>query len=121
MVKIINPNSKSYKQLEELLPREDKTIYDTKIAPNTPNVINIVLNTSTGHRTIIYISKDSTIKELIKQYAQKIGLPEQVLGTKIIFLFNGEKLDIKSNKKLSQCFQNSAIITVFDQGGIIGA
>ena len=121
MVKIINPNSKSYKQLEELLPREDKTIYDKKIAPNTSNIINIALNASTGLRVIIPISADSTVNELIKQYGKKVGLPEHVLGTKIIFLFNGGKLNVYSNEKLSQYFKNSAVITVFDQGGIIGA
>ena len=117
----INPNPKHYTKLPELLPREDKTIYEKKIPPNTKNVINIALNASSGLKVIIPISEDSSIEELLQRYAAKVGLPESVLGTKIIFLFNGGKLDVHSKERLSNHFKNSAVITVFDQGGIIGA
>ena len=108
--------------LVELLPRNDHTIYDSpKIISSGEQLINIALNASTGLKFIITISINSTIEELFKRYAQKVMIPESALGTKIVFLFGGGKIDPFSKEKVGSHFKNGAIITVFDQGGIIGA
>ena len=108
--------------LIELLPREDKTISVPipSSSQNTP-LINIALNASTGLKVIIPISPMSTIQQLFLTYAQKVGIPVNALGTKIIFLFGGAKIDINSQQQIGSIMKNGATITVFDQGGIIGA
>ena len=108
--------------LVELLPREDKTISVPipSSSQNTP-LINIALNASTGLKVIIPISPMSTIQQLFLTYAQKVGIPVNALGTKIIFLFGGAKIDINSQQQIGSIMKNGATITVFDQGGIIGA
>ena len=108
--------------LKELLPREDKTIYDSsKNINNSQNIINIALNASTGLKVIIPISITDTLEDLFKRYAVKANIPESALGTKIVFLFSGGKIDPFSKAQIGTHFKNGAIITVFDQGGIIGA
>lgn len=108
--------------LIELLPREDKTISVPipSSSQNTP-LINIALNASTGLKVIIPISPMSTIQQLFLTYAQKVGIPVNALGKKIIFLFGGAKIDINSQQQIGSIMKNGATITVFDQGGIIGA
>ena len=108
--------------LKELLPREDKTIYDSpNKRNNSQDIINIALNASTGLKVIIPISITATLEDLFKRYAEKVNLPENALGTKIVFLFSGGKIDPFSKEQIGTHFKNGAIITVFDQGGIIGA
>lgn len=123
---INNPNyynqQRNQDNLVELLPREDKTISVPRPAsnPNTP-FINITLNASTGLKVVVPISPMSTIQQLFITYAQKVGIPLNALGTKIIFLFGGGKIDINSQQQIGSIFKNGAVVTVFDQGGIIGA
>ena len=63
-----------------------------------------------------------TFKELFIQYVKKVGIPESVIGTKIVFLFNAEKLDVNSQEPIGKTFKFfNADITVLDQGNIIGA
>ena len=109
--------------LVELLPHGDKTIVvggNQGLIQNR-GLINIALNASSGLKVIVPISPESTVNKLILTYAEKVGIPINALGTKIIFLFNGMKLDIYSKEQLKNVFKNGAVITVFDQGGIIGA
>ena len=128
--KSIQPNNKpssnimneSGNNLKEYLPREDKTIYDSsKNIKMDKNFINIALNASTGLKVIIPISTSSTLEELFKRYSQKVNIPQSALGTKIVFLFGGGKIDPFSREQIGDHFKNGSIITVFDQGGIIGA
>jgi hypothetical protein len=107
---------------KEILPREDKTLYEGgNNGYNQGNLINIALNASSGLKVIVAISPDSTIEELILKYAQRAGVPQDALGTKVIFLFNGGKIEVNSQEKLSKYFKNGAVVTVIDQAGIIGA
>ena len=118
-----NPNVQNG-QMEELLPREDKTI--TAPMPTTNNnngmIINITLEASTGLKVIIPISNESTLAELFKIYETRASLPPNVLGDKIVFLYNGGKINPNSTDKIRTLIRgNNAKITVFDQGGVIGA
>ena len=118
-----NSNNNNNNNLVELLPHGDKTIVvggNQGLIQNR-GLINIALNASSGLKVIVPISPESTVNKLILTYAEKVGIPINALGTKIIFLFNGMKLDIYSKEQLKNVFKNAAVITVFDQGGIIGA
>jgi hypothetical protein len=121
-----NPNyynqQRNQDDLVELLPREDKTIAVPRpsSSQSTP-FINITLNASTGLKVVVPISPTSTVQQLFLTYAQKVGIPVNALGSKIIFLFGGGKIDINSQQQIGNVFKNGAVVTVFDQGGIIGA
>ena len=109
--------------LIEILPRGDETrvVQQTNQSQNEM-VINIALVASTGLKVIIYISVEKSLKELFELYAEKAAIPKSALGNKIVFLYNGEKLDPISTKPIKSKFRTSNVnITVFDQGGVIGA
>ena len=88
---------------------------------NGTNIMNITLNASTGNKTVINASPDTTIENLLKMYTQKLGLPQEVIGKEIMFLYNGAQLDFKCQNTIGSMFRNTAVITVYDLGGIIGA
>ena len=87
------------------------------------DIRSILLAASSGLKILIKISKNKTLKDLFKNYAAKIGIGENVLGTKIYFLFNAETLEVNSNKKIKEVFgeKNLYTITVVDQNNVIGA
>ena len=51
----------------------------------------------------------------------KLQLSEGYIGNQVIFLLNGQQMDYNSNKKIGDVLKNQMLITVFDQGGVIGA
>ena len=112
-------NHPTENKIKELLPR----------TPNSPtinmgsgsNILNITLNASTGNKTVINASAETTIQDLLKMYTQKLGLPPNVIGKDIMFLYNGAQLDFESQTQIGSIFRNTAVITVYDLGGIIGA
>ena len=53
------------------------------------DMINISFDASTWVKAIITIKKTILLKDIIKKYMEKIGLPERLIGTEIFFLFNG--------------------------------
>ena len=86
---------------------------------NKDEIINIQLEASTGLKVFIPISVEKTIEELFKIYAQKAYISENTLGDKLVFLYNGTKLDVHSQQKLKTKFKANAKITVFDQYGVL--
>ena len=120
----INPqptpnNPQTENKIKELIPRgkNDQTID----MGSGPNIMNITLNASTGNKTVINANPETTIENLLKMYTQKLGLPEATIGKQIMFLYNGAQLDFKSQSPIGSLFRNTAVITVYDLGGIIGA
>jgi hypothetical protein len=114
-----NPQTGMSSEIKELLPRNNKTDYYSM--GNGQNIINVTLNASTGNKTVINASADTTIEELLIMYTKKIGLSPEVIGKQIMFLYNGAQLDGNSKDKIGSMFRNQAVITVYDLGGIIGA
>ena len=115
-------NVNNNQEPKELLPRNDKVMKDNTLVSNNGNqpIVNIAFDASTGSKVIISAPKNTTIKDLIKQYIKKINISENHIGKDIIFLFNGEKMNPHSEKTL-QDFPFFAVITVFDQNNVIGA
>ena len=112
-------NQQNKGKIKELIPR---TLSNQTISMgNGQNIINITLNASTGNKTVINASADTTIENLLKMYTKKLGLPDNVIGKDIMFLYNGAQLDFKSKSTIGSMFRNTAVITVYDLGGIIGA
>ena len=84
-------------------------------------VLNITMNASTGHKVVINATGDTTVENLLLKYTEKLGLPPTAIGKDITFLYNGAQLDAKSKQTIGSIFRNTAVITVYDLNGIIGA
>lgn len=118
-------------QPKEVIPRiiETREVDQKEITKNFGktagmgvNIINITLTATSGLKVVIPAPNNMTFKELFIQYVKKVGIPESVIGTKIVFLFNAEKLDVNSQEPINKSFKHfTADITVLDQGNIIGA
>ena len=104
---------------KEMLPRGKP---DEAISIGTgQNIINVTMNASTGHKVVISASADTTIEDLLLKYTNRIGLPPNVIGKDIMFLYNGAQLNNKSKQSIGSMFCDNAVITVYDLNGIIGA
>ena len=77
---------------------------------------------STGLRVIIPIPKYKTIEELIRVYAEKVGVLFDVLAKEVIFLYDAAKINVYDKRKLYEIFTTKSYsITVVDNGNVIGA
>ena len=138
-----NNNNNDPNQPKEILPRSEETIYmnpnelkgnnnQNQIQNNfqkfnfgalNNDIINVTLSTTAGYKVVIPASKDMTFENLFINYANKVGVPLDAIGTQIVFLCNGGKLDPKSKQPISTIFKHQSMgnITVLDQGNIVGA
>ena len=136
--KEIKPSSYQHtnaKQPEEVIPRRLDVLYvkdnEIKMTQNNVgmgmglgggNIVNVTLTATSGLKVVIPAPGNMSFKDLFIQYVHKVGIPESVIGTKIVFLFNAEKLDVNSLKPINTSFKHfTADVTVLDQGNIIGA
>ena len=105
-----------------VLPRGN-TDDDNSVLPPSGDTINVKFDASTGVKKIIRADKKkTTLKQLLKMYMDKIGLPDTMIGKQIVFLYCGEKVEVESKKTLEEYhIRNMSSITVFDQGNVIGA
>ena len=105
-----------------VLPRGENNDDDNYVLPATGDTINVKFDASTGVKKIIRADIKTTLKELLKMYMSKIGLPDTLIGKQVVFLYCGEKIDVESTKTLEEFhIRNMSSITVFDQGNVIGA
>ena len=119
----INPNPTSQGDGEKSgkLPRGNYVNGDVTPVQGE-DMINIAFDASTGVKTIVTVKKSTPLKEILKKYMDKIGLPHNLIGTEIFFLFNGSKVDVNSEATPKELkYQNMVAFTVFDQGNVIGA
>ena len=105
-----------------VLPRGN-TDNEINFLPATGDTINVKFDASTGVKKIIRADKNTTtLKQLLRMYMDKIGLPYNLIGQQVVFLYCGEKIDVESDKTLEEYhIRNMSSITVFDQGNVIGA
>ena len=136
-----NNNNNDPNQPKEILPRSEETIY---MNPNelkgnnnqnqnnfqkfnfgalNNDIINVTLSTTAGYKVVIPASKDMTFENLFINYTNKVGVPLDAIGTQIVFLCNGGKLDPKSKQPISTVFKHQSMgnIAVMDLGNIVGA
>ena len=116
-----NPTSQEDDGKSGKLPRGNYVNGDVTPAQGE-DIINIAFDASTGVKTIVSVKNTTPLKEILKKYMEKIGLPENLIGTEIFFLFNGQKVDTNSEETPKQLkYKNMVAFTVFDQGNVIGA
>ena len=120
---ILDFNSKN--KLKSLIPIGDYiTIIVIDLNGLLSKIVNTVFMTPSGIKTNLRSSKSITVEELIKLYANYIGLEEKFIGKGIYFFFNGTKLKHKSKETLNNLFKNESQnfhITVQDPTNIIGS
>ena len=112
-----NPQTGENK-IKELIPRNNNTNF-YKMGDGQ-NIINITLNASTGNKTVIHASGNTTLEELLKMYTSKLGLSPDIIGKEIMFLYNGYQLKADNKNTIDSIFRKIAVITVYDLGFIIG-
>ena len=89
---------------------------------NSNEFINIIFNSSANQNIFIHINKNDTVSNLLKSYATKIGISENLIGEKKKFFFNSKILSLNYNRKIKDIsIVDSARITVIDCDAIIGA
>ena len=90
---------------------------------NPGNIINIKFKASSGPVVMISIDKVRPLKDLFKEYANIIGIPEFLLGKEVIFIFNSRAIDVHDeNIQICNFFGlDLATIAVFELKQIIGA
>ena len=108
-------NSSSSDSFEDEINKQKKNL-------NTNEFIGISFQSS-GHQNIfIQVNKNDTVSNLLKSYATKIGISENIIGERIKFLFNSKMLSLDDNRKIKDTsLTDYAKITVIDCGNIIGA
>ena len=117
-----NTNPQNNDEHKGLLPRGNQVVGD-KILQPVGDIINVNIDASTGTKTIINISQESPVIDLLKKYCERNNLGESHIGKSLAFLFNGRKINEddynKTIKKLG--IVNMSTVTVYDQGNVIGA
>ena len=116
-----NVNNVMNKKDESILSRDNKLIGDPNL-PTGQGKINVYFEASTGNTVVLNLDENIHLRDALKQYMNKIQLSESYIGTQIVFLYNGRKLDHDSEESI-KIFKivNFSKITVFDQGNVIGA
>ena len=87
------------------------------------NRINLVFQTPAGFKVVMSVPENVKMGKIFKEYAFKVGVGPNILGTGIFFLFNGRKLK-KADENLTPQqlgMFDSSIIAVVDTKDFIGA
>ena len=62
---------------------------------------------------------NTTIKEMMEQYAKKQLINPKNFGKSILLIYDGQKLDLNSKDKIDKKFKNNDIIYVINKGEVI--
>ena len=95
-------NAKSNNNSSDRLPKGKGETYVDPFANYPGDRINIIFQTPKGHKTTISAPLHVTVHEVLVQYIRKLGLGPAVLYDGFYFLYNGAKLSVKDEKKISQ-------------------
>ena len=113
-----NNNSNSISINDKMKENHGKSFSDDN---NNSYKKSIRFITTTGNSLIVNVSPDTSIKNMIKLYIQKLGLLPEAINS-LFFLWSGKKLNKNEEKTIHQLkMENGAIITVLDQKDIVGA
>ena len=103
---------------EEIFPINKEISTDVK--PNG-DIINILFELSTGSKIKIDINNNSTIKEMMKKFCQKIDLDEKYINGRIKCIFSGHLVDLDSSSTLKEAkFGFYPTLQVFDDDNVVG-
>ena len=95
---------------------ETITVFDQGVVIN---LWTINFEASTGSKISMKIDKSKTIKDMMEAYVNRVGVPKETIGGKIIFLYIGKNLDSNKNDSVEKVLKNGANIIIFDQDNMI--
>ena len=82
--------------------------------------IEIIFHVSSGSKICMFPPKNITISKLLSAFMKKVNLNDNLIDTKMKFLYNGGLLKKDDNKTLLEHrLKNHSIITVFDVENIM--
>ena len=117
-IKLINNNTFN-NNTQRLLRQNLSFNFDDSMGKNT---INIFFEASSGHKISVLCNPNIKMKDLLKQYAKKIGASEDIIDDSVYFLYNGAKIKKDENKTLNELNMiNCSIIIVIDRNAVVGA
>ena len=120
--KIENQNAVGGQAPKEVIPRLEQSITaDFYKNVNLNKKLNIVFQASSGLVATLPTPPDITIKQLIRNYLNKLGLRENVLNGDIVFIHNAMIMDVNEQTPVSTKFKNISAIIVIDVKGVIAA
>ena len=74
--------------------------------------LSIHFNASNGFKTHMKMERTKTIEDVLKEYANKIGLSEETFEKECIFKYNDTKLATKSKESVGNILRNKSSINV---------
>ena len=85
--------------------------------------INIKFETNTGLTTNIIIDPNSTLKEALKMFCQKMGVSQEFIGIKINFVLNGKRFDYSDGNRTlkDEGIRHGCIIAAYDISNLVGS
>ena len=86
------------------------------------NGINLTFKTTSGLETNIYTEYNKSLNQVISKYLNEFGQTKLIEENTITFLFNGERLDTHSQRKIEECidYKNfGTTILVIDMNNLI--
>ena len=88
---------------------------------NNNRIINIIFDSTNGSIINLAVPVNIKVKDLLLDYANKIGKDSKDLWEKFVFLFNDCKISINEEKDLiSYGLENNCQIRVYDVVNVIG-
>jgi len=114
--KLSNPNFNANEAIA--IPR----YIDMQPLDPNQNIVNVTFLLFTGHRTNMVVNGSISIEQLIKKYIYRLGLSENVIEKDIMFMYNGQQLDLKTKEDVnSKIGPRGGHILVYDLNNIIYA
>ena len=112
-----------FNEPKQILPRIKTLIKVTDFEKgNIGYLLNIIFVAGNGLRVNIPIPPNKTLEYLFRVYAKRIGLSENVLGTSVLFLYDGSLMNVKDKRSIGQVFRgNVYVITVVETSNVLGA
>ena len=71
------------------------------------NFFNVIFKTIQGKKTNLSIGKETTIREMLKQYFREINKPELMNNKDIAFLYNARILNSDDQNNVESLFKNN--------------
>ena len=89
---------------------------------NSEQFLKISFNAQKGLKLVLSINKNETVSYLLKSFAKKIGIDENLVGEHLIFIYKTTMLSLGDIRKVKDVFSGEMdTIDVIEQGPIIGA
>ena len=118
-------------QPNEVIPRKEETLYLNEageisgparlsaMGMGNNNTVYVIFTHISGLKVLINAPKTMTFSQLFKNYVKKVGVPADVIGTKIMFFYNATELKVDSQEPISTRFKcSTANVIVYECGQI---